>query len=196
METKLAHLFCIENIALVIEDLLVDYLPEPKMFVFYRRYIKSRHEVLRRLPDGIRYNKNELVLFKFNADSQPVDDDFEEAWFYHHKCQDKYRRFCQTVQTVVIISQRLNHQTKAQFGYDNSSYPGVHTSQNPNLAKILLISLDELSLEHHNAWFKCFAHTKAERKKAYEVLQQNHIRLIPTSLKPLLAELAAQEDVQ
>ena len=190
------RLLCIENLAVVIKGLVAECLPEPNMLMLNRKFSKLRVEILRRLPDGIRYGNPERVLIKFNFASQPSEDDYKEVLNYYYECLPKYQLHQQTVQTVMVSSQCLSSQTLEHFGYDNQPYPGVHVCQNRRFAHLPLISLDELALKPHNAWFKCFASQPTERKKAYEILQQTNFGLIPMSLEPLLSKLAFQPDVK
>jgi hypothetical protein len=69
------------------------------------------------------------------------------------------------------------------------NYQGVYESHNECLKKIPLISLNELSADRHNAYFKLFASHKKERQKAFKILEREGLPLMPEPLESLLSGL-------
>ena len=58
-----------------------------------------------------------------------------------------------------------------KFAYKQSQHKGGYTSQMPVFRWVMLIILNDLSDEAHNAWIKCFASRPKEKKKAFVLLK-------------------------
>jgi hypothetical protein len=190
MEIKETPLFSQEGLSVstlsFMDDSCLSFLSENTLTL--RRESSSVVEA-QLLPDGIKNSQATHLILKVIYNSQPENDDFITALAHQYFYKKNQTLTDKEVQLFVVSVQMPNQETREQFSYQNTRYQGVYHSQEPLLTEIPLISLNELSVEPHNAAFKCFASLKEERQQAYKVLKQSHPEL-PTSLKLLLSGLS------
>jgi hypothetical protein len=142
-----------------------------------------------RLPDGVRDSEATHLILKMIYHSQPNEDDFISALFYRSRYQQNQGLTDKEVQ-LFVISVQTPKEIRENLGYQNMRLAGVYESQEPLLTDVLLISINELSEEPHNALLKCFASEKQERQKGYKVFMRNYSRFIP---KPILNMLLGKD---
>ena len=75
------------------------------------------------------------------------------------------------IHTFLLSSRQPNGRFLERYGYQTGKWAGVYYSQNPILSRLPLLSLNALSDAEHNAFVKCFASRKAEKQRAFTVLQ-------------------------
>jgi hypothetical protein len=75
------------------------------------------------------------------------------------------------VQTVLLSAKTPWAETLEYLGYSQTEFAGVYRSQAPILDQVLLLSLNDLSNEPHNAWIKCFASKKKIKEKTLKQLK-------------------------
>ncbi len=94
------------------------------------------------------------------------------------------------VQTFIVSAKKPRIKTREIWGYEQVLHEGVYKSNNELLKRIPLISLNELSDQRHNAYFKLFASHKVEREKAFKTLEREGLLpLLPEPLEMLLSGL-------
>ncbi|MDM8535361.1 hypothetical protein QUF70_01260 [Desulfobacterales bacterium HSG17] len=75
------------------------------------------------------------------------------------------------VQTFLTSSRTPKKSTLKKFGWYLTDKHGVYKTKSPLAESIILIVLNELADTPHNAWLKCFASQKQEKKSAFETLR-------------------------
>jgi len=75
------------------------------------------------------------------------------------------------------------------LGYQPTEYSGVYRTKNAVTRNVLLLSLNELSNEPHNAWIKCFASQKQTKKQALKIIKELGFVSIAGELKWLISGL-------
>lgn len=104
----------------------------------------------------------------------------------------------QNVQTFLVSAIKPQPETREKFGYEEMRYPGVYESRRTLEQRIVLISLNELADEPHNAVFKLFATHKIEKQKAFFVMERSrNVGSMPKDLKSLFSGLLSlgEEDM-
>jgi hypothetical protein len=169
---------------------LLSQSPKADILILKREKGQWTEEQLSRLPDGIResYASNILLEFKY---TESVDENtFEQALGYHSLYKRAQKLTNQEVQTFIISGKQTRAKRLEQWGYVKTDWKGVyHNPDNWLLQKMPLLSLNELSDEPHNAWVKCFASHKLEKKKAFEILKGATSSSLSVMLERVLAGL-------
>ena len=75
------------------------------------------------------------------------------------------------------------------LGYQPTEYSGVYRTKNAVTRNVLLLSLNELSNEPHNAWIKCFASQKQAKTQALKIIKELGLVSIAGELKWLISGL-------
>lgn len=135
------------------------------------------------LPEGIRDSQASHVLLEFKYTESVSEDALLQSLGY----DSFYRRIQQLtrteVQTVLVSAKTPQPATLKHLGYRTTAWPGVYRSRKVLVQRIMLISLNELANLPHNAFFKCFASRRAEKRKAFATLKQ--ASLVPWITTPL-----------
>jgi hypothetical protein len=135
------------------------------------------------LPEGIRDSQASHVLLEFKYTESVSEDALLQSLGY----DTFYRRIQQLtrteVQTVLVSAKTPQPATLKHLGYRATAWPGVYRSRKVLVQRIMLISLNELANLPHNAFFKCFASRRAEKRKAFATLKQ--ASLVPWITTPL-----------
>jgi hypothetical protein len=99
------------------------------------------------------------------------------------------------VQTVLLSAKTPWAETLEYLGYSQTEFAGVYRSQAPILDQVLLLSLNDLSNEPHNAWIKCFASKKKIKEKTLKQLKTSKLISQNQDLKYLIGALSEIDSV-
>ena len=143
---------------------------------------------LQRVPDGIRDSKADHILIEFKYSESVNDRAVRQALGY----DTFYRRSQQLpqnkVQTFLVSAKTPGKKVLEAFGY-TPDRNGVYYSSNCLLKMLPLISINELSKDSHNAFIKCFASRKKEKKAAFVALKKFGIDSLQQPLQWFIAGL-------
>ncbi len=162
--------------------------PEVDVLILRREAASWTAEQYARLPDGIRDCQQSDILLEFkyteSFNEQAVQQALGYDFFYkqHHANPTE-------VQTFLLSAHKPQSETLKQLGYEQTEHQGVYRSQSWLARKVVLLSLNELSNEPHNAFVKCFASRQTEKQKAFNVLKSMGLNAFTTQLQWFLAGL-------
>ncbi|MDM8537419.1 hypothetical protein QUF70_11735 [Desulfobacterales bacterium HSG17] len=122
------------------------------------------------LPDGIRDTHAKYILLEFKYTESVNDDVFRQTLSYDYLYRRSQKLKKNEIKTFIISAKTTRSSTLEKFGYFESGLSGVWYSKNPILEPVSLLSLNDLSIEPHNAYIKCFASRKNVKKSAFEIL--------------------------
>ena len=131
-----------------------------------------------RLPDGIRDCRAGHVLLEFKYTESVGRRALSQTVSYDHLYRQSQKRkdvSARDICTFLISSKTPAKKTLAKFGFLATAWPGVFRSENAMLKSIPLISLNDLSDEPHNAFFKVFASRRREKRISVDSLMNNDI---------------------
>ena len=138
------------------------------------------------LPDGIRDSIAEHILIEFKYTESVTEDTFRQTagyeFFYRHS--RKLRE--EDIQFFVMSSKTPQQNLLKQFGYSPAEKQGIYFSNNPMLRIFPLLCLNELTQETHNAFVKCFASRKREKKAAFNAIMQEGMEKLNPELRKFL----------
>jgi hypothetical protein len=144
--------------------------PKADIVLLQRHQTDWTEEQRQRLPDGIRDSRalHIMIEFKYTEPFTPeaVQQSLAYDWFYKQSQELDNT----DVQTFLVCAKQPQAERLVQFGYVGTTQAGVYHHPQLLLQKIILLSLNELADSPHNAFFKCFASHKAEKKKAFDRL--------------------------
>jgi len=123
------------------------------------------------LPDGIRDSKASDILIEFKYTESFNKDALIQGIIYDTLYKQAKELADKEVQTVILSAKTPQAKTLERFGYSKTEQAGVYRSDNEICDDILLLSLNDLSNESHNAWIKCFASKKKVKEQAVEQLK-------------------------
>ena len=146
--------------------------PQLDILILRRNQEQWTSEQLAILPDGIRDSQATDILLEFKYTESIDDDAWMQAFGYKFFYQQAQQLDDNQIQTFLLSAKQPQSNRLKQWGYKSTKHRGVYQSQERFLNRIILISLNELADEPHNAWVKCFASHKNEKKKAFARLKQ------------------------
>ena len=146
-------------------------------------------EQLKWLPDGIRQCLVRHILLEFKyTESLNLLILLQAIMSYVLYCRSN-QLTNKDVAFFVILSRQPRPDVLQHFGYQPAGITGLYRSNQPTLEDISLISLNELSPTHYNAFIKCFASQQKQKKVAFEQIRQTPFGEIPQELQWLLTGL-------
>jgi len=131
------------------------------------------------LPDGVRETKATDILLEFKYTQSLNEKAIQQALTYDFLYNENQSKEPEEVQSFLLSARQPQKSTLKKLGYKNTNIPGVYRSRFLLIRKIMLLSLNELPNEPHNAFVRCFASHRQEKEKAFELLEQKGL------LKPL-----------
>jgi hypothetical protein len=141
------------------------------------------------LPDGIRDSNASHVLIEFKYTQSFNEDALQQTLgydiFYRRAKQVSHKE----LQTVLLSAKTPRADTLERLGYFKTQFAGVYRSEIPIFEKVLLLSLNDLSNEPHNAWIKCFASKKKAKQQALEHLKTLSLTSLNDELKYFVSGL-------
>jgi len=120
-----------------------------------------------RLPDGIRDSRAGHILIEFKYTESVTEQALRQILAYDYFYRRSRRLRHDEVQAVLISSKTPRKDILRQFGYESDCHAGVYTSRHCLTETVMLLCLNEISDEEHNAWIKCFASRKNEKQSAF-----------------------------
>jgi len=117
------------------------------------------------LPDGIRDSKASHILIEFKYTESFNEDALAQAIGYNFFYRRAKTLAKKELQTVILSSKTPQAKTLKRLDFFQTRTAGVYRSKKPISAPILLLSLNDLSNESHNAWIKCFASKKKVKEE-------------------------------
>jgi hypothetical protein len=163
--------------------------PEADILLLRRETAQWTTEQLLRLPDGIRHSQASHILIEFK-----YTESVNEAAILQTLGYDTfYKRIKQLtaadVQTCLVSAKTPHADTLTEWGYVGTEFAGVYRSQERCLRQIMLLLLNELSAEPHNAFIKCFASRRSEKRKAFATLGHSCLDFLTSKLEWFMAGL-------
>jgi len=162
------------DIPVIKETLWISKPPKIDLLVLKKREPGQwTDEQLARLPDGIRETYASDILLEFKPTESLNENTFQQALAFNFFYKRVQGLTDEQVQTFIVSAKQPQARRLSQWGYVKTELKGVyHNPDNWLLPKIALLSLNELSNEPHNAWIKCFASRKIEKKRALQILRR------------------------
>ena len=177
------------NISVYTEFPLMSEPPEADILLLRRKHPAWTTEQRNLLPDGIRDSQARHILLEFKYTESINEEAFLQSLGYDTFYKRSKQLTSQEVQTFLLSAKKTQRENLVKFGYQPTALSGVYQSQNWPLTKIPLLSLNELSNEAHNAFFKCFASRKQEKLRAFNTLKNAYLGFMTEKLKWFLAGL-------
>jgi hypothetical protein len=134
------------------------------------------------LPDGIRNTKATNLLLEFKYTESLNDDAIQQTLGYDFLYKQNKKLKSEQVQSFLLSARKPQKSTLKKLGYRITQYQGVYHSHFRILKKVILLSLNELSNEPHNAYIKCFASHRQEKAMAFNVLENQAYSSLTTKL--------------
>jgi hypothetical protein len=110
-----------------------------------------------------------LIEFKytesFNEDARAIAIGYNFFYKRSKKLAPK------ELQTVILSAKTPQPKALKRLDYFKTRTVGVYRSKEPISAPVLLLSLNDLSNEPHNAWIKCFASKKKVKEETLKHLK-------------------------
>jgi hypothetical protein len=184
--TLLKGLLSPVNIQVDTEAKVMRDSPRIDILLLRRTEPKWTVEQLALLPDGIRDTKATDLLLEFKYTESLNDDALQQTLGYDFLYKQNQNLSNEQVQSFLLSARKPQKSTLKKLGYKSTEHPGVYRSSFRILKKVVLLSLNELSDEPHNAYVKCFASHRQEKEKAFQVLENYAYNSLTTQLKSFL----------
>jgi len=123
------------------------------------------------LPDGVRQTTATDILLEFKYTESLNDDAIQQTLTYDYLYKE--RKNHNVVQSFLLSARKPQKSTLKKLGYKNTNIPGVYRSSFRLIREVVLLSLNDLANQPHNAFVKCFASHRDEKEKAFELLEQS-----------------------
>lgn len=123
------------------------------------------------LPDGIRQSKARNQLMEVKITESLNSDSLLQIQSYAYFYRLTQQLSSEDVHQVLMSARTPHSRFMDRYGYKPSEWPGVYHSDQPLLAEITLIVLNELRPTQHNAFVQCFASRRRVREQAFEQLE-------------------------
>ena len=149
--------------------------PEADILLLRKENAEWTEEQKKRLPDGVRDTDAVHILMEFKYSESVNEKAFRQILCYDYLYRDIRNLGEGEAASFLVSSKTPRKTTLAEFGYHSEILPGVYRSENRFVRNIPLLSLNELSDEPHNAYVKCFASRKSEKKNAAGIIRQKEI---------------------
>jgi hypothetical protein len=145
--------------------------PEVDILLLRRQTKAWTEEQKQRLADGIRDSSASHILLEFKYSESFSEKALLQILSYDFFYKNRHHLGENHVQSFLVCAKTPRSKVLEKFTYKQSGHEGVYTSQMPVFRWVMLIILNDLSDEAHNAWIKCFASRPKEKKKALVLLR-------------------------
>ena len=122
------------------------------------------------LPDGVRDSMASHILIEFKFTESLNRARFQQALGYDYFYRQSQKVAESIIQTFIFTALTPRLTFLEEYGYQVTTHPGVYQSVNPMLQPVLLLVLNELRPELHNAFIQCFASRGQVRRGAFKRL--------------------------
>ena len=146
--------------------------PEGDILLLRNKGIRWTEEQKARLPDGIRDSRAGHILIEFKYTESVTDQAFRQILAYDYFYRRSQKLKPDQVQSFLISAKTPRRYVLRQFGYEADRQPGVYRSRGCLTDAVMLLCLNEIADEEHNAWIKCFAARKKEKQSAFGIMKQ------------------------
>ncbi|MEZ4732314.1 MAG: hypothetical protein R3E79_34815 [Caldilineaceae bacterium] len=167
LELLLTHV----DIAVYTEPQVMSEPPKVDILLLRRNSATWTPAQLRLLPDGVRDSVASHILIEFKFTESLNRERFQQALGYDYFYRQAQKVAEVEIQTYVFSAQTPHTAFLQEYGYRAAEQPGVYQSTNPMLQPILLLVLNELRPELHNAFIQCFASRGRVRRAAFQQLE-------------------------
>jgi hypothetical protein len=164
--------------------------PKADILLLRRKHHRWTPEQLKCLPDGIRDCRADHILLEFKYSESVNEKAFGQAFNYDSLYKSSHALKPGKVQTFLVSSKTTSKKVLEKAGYLETDKPGVYRTDAFLLNTIKLIDLNELSDEPHNAFIKCFASRKKQKKAAFRTLTRMGVELVSSQVQWILQGLA------
>ncbi len=144
--------------------------PEADLLLLRKDQGQWTEEQKSRLPDGIRDSSAAHILIEFKYTESINKNVLLQTLCYDYLYKNNQELKENEVQTFLVSSKTPQESTLEKFAWQSADSSGVYESQNPLADSVTLLLLNELADSPHNAWIKCFASRKQEKKSAFDIL--------------------------
>lgn len=173
----------------------VEVMPQPPRvdILLLRRLTDQWTEAQRRLlPDGIRDTIASHVLLEFKATESLTINGLLKTAAYDLFYRQGQKLSDDMVQTFLISAKQPQAATLTKLGFVPTDRPGIYHNQNSLAARIVLISLNKLDNQLHNAFLKLFATRKKERQQSLDIFGKIGLDIVSRSVAWFIKGLIAQ----
>ncbi len=147
-------------------------------------------EQLACLPDGIRNSSASHILAELKYSEPVTGDVLEKVHGYDIFYRTTHELKKSEVATFILSSHTTKKEVLVEYGYEEVvGLPGVYCSDYPMVSRVVVVMLNELRDEPHNAFVKCFASRATEKRKAFRALMGMSFSVLSSSLWMFLAGL-------
>jgi hypothetical protein len=158
------------GISVYIDSPVMSQSPKADILLLQRDLGDWTEAQRQRLPDGIRDSGARHIVIEFKYTESFTLVAVQQSLAYDLFYKQSQNLGDAVVQTFLVCAKQPQAERLAQFGYVSTTQAGVYNHPQELLHKIILLSLNELADTPHNAFFKCFASQRAEKKKAFDQL--------------------------
>lgn len=144
--------------------------PEADILLLRKNQNRWTKEQKSCIPDGIRDSRASDILIEFKYTESINKNVLIQTLCYDYLYKKGHKLKKNDVQTFLVSSKTPRESTLKKFDWHPAAKPGIYHSRNPLAESITLILLNELADTPYNAWIKCFASRKQEKKSAFEIL--------------------------
>ncbi len=178
------------NIDVFTELPVMTFPPEADIVIIRRkgkRWLRKQRSVL---PDGVRDVDSPTIILEFKYSESVNEKALSQAFNYDSLYKSSHALKPGMVRTFLISSKTPSKKVLEESGYLETDKPGVYSTDAYLLNVIDLIDLNELSDEPHNAFIKCFASRKKQKKAAFKTLTRMGLELFSNQVQWILQGLA------
>ena len=154
---------------------IMTYPPEADIIIIRRKGEKWTSEQRELLFDGVRDTEAQYIILEFKYTESVNKKTFLQALIYDSLYKRSKKLSDRKVQTFLISSKTPAQKTLKECGYYETDQPGIYKTDLYCFSSIILLDLNKLPNEQHNAYLKCFASHKKEKKLALNTLKQKGI---------------------
>jgi hypothetical protein len=86
------------------------------------------------------------------------------------------------IQAFLLITKQPQEEELSELGYKSTELPGVYRSQHQLIKNIVLLSINELSNEPHNAFVKNFAIRRQMKQNVSDMLENSGLDFTPLKM--------------
>jgi len=139
-----------------------------------------------KLADGLRHSNASHLLIEFKYTESVNEDALLQTLCYDTFYKRAKHLTATAVQSFLVSSQTPQANTLTHWGYEETEHPGVYHTDDKIFGRIILLSLNQLANEPHNAFLKCFASRPAEKRKAFTTLVRSWTGILTGKLRDLV----------
>ncbi|MCP4699287.1 MAG: hypothetical protein GY862_20930 [Gammaproteobacteria bacterium] len=152
---------------------------------------KMRSRQRQRLADGLRDSRADHLVLEFKYTESLNEDALAQLLGYERLYRKSLELKKGQTAAFLLCSMTPRPKTLRKFGYQQTKRRGVYQSRHALISRAVLLVLNELSDEPHNAPLKCFASRQAEMRKAYRIIRENRLPGLTLQLERMFNGLYA-----